>query len=69
MWAELKDKVKHRKPKTIEDLKKFCIEEWNKIEPKKYFKHFEEKIKLCKEIKRKGLMNIFKRNKEKRVKN
>ena len=51
VWAELKDKVKRRKPKTIEDLKKFCIEEWNKIEPKKYFKHFEEKIKLCKEIK------------------
>ena len=31
-------------------MKKFCLEEWNKIEPKKYFKNFEAKIKLCKEI-------------------
>ena len=50
VWAELKDKIKHRAPKTIEELKQYCLEEWNKIEPKKYFKNFEAKIKLCKEI-------------------
>ena len=31
VWVELKDKVRHGKPKTIKDLKKFSIEEWNKI--------------------------------------
>ena len=31
-------------------MKKYCLEEWNKIEPKKYFKNFEAKIKLCKQI-------------------
>ena len=31
-------------------MKKYCLEEWNKIEPKKYFKDFEAKIKLCKQI-------------------
>ena len=45
LWANLKKNVKNRDPKTKEDLKKFCIEEWNKINPKIYFKHFEEKIK------------------------
>ena len=50
VWAELKDKVGNRNPKTYEELKNYCIEEWNKIEPRKYFKNFEEKIKLCKEL-------------------
>ena len=31
-------------------MKQYCIEEWNNIDPKKYFKNFEAKIKLCKEI-------------------
>ena len=31
VWAELKDKVGNRNPKTYEDLKNDCIEEWNKI--------------------------------------
>ena len=47
---ELKDRVGNRNPQTYEDLKRYCIEEWNKIEPRKYFKNFEAKIKLCKEI-------------------
>ena len=50
VWAELKDRVRRRAPNTIEELKKYCLEEWNKIEPKKYFKNFEAKIKLCKQI-------------------
>ena len=50
VWAELKDKVGVRDPKTYEELKQYCIEEWNKIDSKKYFKNFEAKIKLCKEI-------------------
>ena len=31
-------------------MKLFCIEEWNILEPKKYFKNFEAKISLCNEI-------------------
>ena len=50
VWAELKDRVRHRATNTIEELKKYCLEEWNKIDPKKYFKNFEAKIKLCKKI-------------------
>ena len=50
VWAELKDRMGNRNPQTYEDLKRYCIEEWNKIEPRKYFKNFEAKIKLCKEI-------------------
>ena len=50
VWAELKDRVGNRNPQTYEDLKRYCIEEWNKIEPRKYFKNFEAKIKLCKEL-------------------
>ena len=34
LWANLKKEVKNRNPKTVEDLKKFCIEEWNKINKK-----------------------------------
>ena len=50
VWSDLKDKVGVSDPKTYEELKQYCIEEWNKIDPKKYFKNFEAKIKLCKEI-------------------
>ena len=47
LWANLKKEVKNRNPKNVEDLKQFCIEEWNKINPKIYFKHFIKKIKKC----------------------
>ena len=46
LWPELKDKVGVRDPKTYEELKQYYIEERNK----NYFKNFEAKIKLCKEI-------------------
>ena len=47
---EYKEKSLKEKLKDLEELKKYCLEEWNKIEPKKYFKDFEAKIKLCKQI-------------------
>ena len=34
LWAELKKRVKNRKPKNLEELKEITIEEWNQI-PKK----------------------------------
>ena len=40
LWANLKKNVKNRNPANYEELKKFCIEEWNKINPKNYFKNF-----------------------------
>ena len=50
--GEFKKEVKNRNPKNVKDLKNFCIGEWNKINPKIYFKYFIKKIK--KYIKLKG---------------
>ena len=33
LWRILKINVHKRNPKNIEDLKTFCVEEWNKITP------------------------------------
>ena len=50
LWAELKRKVKNRKPKNLEELKEITIEEWNQI-PKDYIKNlFTHFIKRCKNI-------------------
>ncbi len=51
LWANLKKEVKKKNPQTKEDLKNYCIEEWNKIKPKKYFENFIERIKKCIELK------------------
>ena len=40
LWANLKKNVKNRNPKDYEELKKFCIEEWNNINPQNYLKNF-----------------------------
>ena len=40
VWEELKEIDLNRNPKIYEEEKKYCIEEWNKIEPRKYFKNF-----------------------------
>ena len=53
LWAKLKKNVKLRYPKNIENLKKFTIEEWNKISKnyvKKQFRNFEEKLKKIIEL-------------------
>ena len=50
LWAELKRRVKNRKPKNLEELKEITIEEWNQI-PKDYIKNlFANFIKRCKKI-------------------
>jgi len=45
LWTNLKKNVKNRNPSDYEELKKFCIEEWNKINPKNYFKNFIKRVK------------------------
>ena len=65
IWSELKDRIRHRAPNIIEELKQYCLEEQNKIELKKYFKNFEAKIKLCKEIKGERLNEYNLREKRK----
>ena len=61
LWAELKNKVKKRKPKNLHELKIFTIEELNKI-PKNYiknqFKNFTEKLEKIIEINGRGLHQI-----------
>ena len=37
--------VKNRNPIDYNQLKQFCIEEWNQINPKNYFKNFIKKVK------------------------
>ena len=50
LWAELKKRVKNRKPKNLEELKEITIEEWNQI-PKDYIKSlFTDFIKRCKKV-------------------
>ena len=50
LWAELKKRVKNRKPKNLEELKEITIEEWNQI-PKDYIKSlFTNFIKRCKKV-------------------
>ena len=54
LWKRLKKKIKEREPKNKNDLKKFAIEEWNKI-PLKYiknqFKNFEKRCEKVIELK------------------
>ena len=50
LWAELKKRIKSRKPKNLEELKEIIIEEWNQI-PKDYIKSlFTNFIKRCKKV-------------------
>ena len=50
LWANLKKNVKNRNPKDYEELKKFCIEEWNNINPKNYLKNFIKRVKMVLKI-------------------
>ncbi len=58
LWANLKKNVKERNPKNYNDLKQYCIEEWNKINPKQYFKHFIKRIEKCIELNGEKLENF-----------
>ena len=54
LWALLKKNVKKRMPKDLDELKKFTIEEWNKIPedyPKKLVNNYLKRIKKVIEIK------------------
>ena len=46
LWANLKKKVKNRNPKDYDELKKFCIEEWNQINPHNYFKNYLRRVNM-----------------------
>ena len=51
LWANLKKNVKNRNPKDYDELKKYCLEEWNNINPKNYFKNFLKRVEMVLEIK------------------
>ena len=38
--GKFEENVKNRNPNYYNQLKQFCIEEWNQINPKNYFKNF-----------------------------
>ena len=47
LWAELKKRIKDRRPKNLDELRQISIEEWNKI-PKNFIqKLFKNFIKRC----------------------
>ena len=48
--GKFKKNVKNRNPKDYEELKKFCIEEWNNINPKNYLKNFIKRVKMVLKI-------------------
>ena len=50
LWAILKKNVKNRNPENYEQLKQFCIEEWNQINPKNYLKNFLKRVKMVLKI-------------------
>ena len=43
--GKFKKNVKNRNPNDYNQLKQFCIEEWNQINPKNYFKNFIKRVK------------------------
>ena len=53
IWGIIKPRVKRRDPKSIDDLKKYLLEEWNSIPisiVQNLFKEYLEKLKKCVEI-------------------
>ena len=55
IWAYIKPRIKRRNPQTLEELKKFILEEWNEI-PKKIIdncgKKLQKKIRKSNRIRR-----------------
>ena len=55
IWAYIKPRIKRRNPQTLEELKKFTLEEWNEI-PKKIIdncgKKLQKKIRKSNRIRR-----------------
>ena len=50
LWAELKKRIKDRRPKNLDELRQISIEEWNKIPQNFIQKLFKNFIKRCKKI-------------------
>ena len=50
LWAELKKRIKNRRPKNLDELRQISIEEWNKIPQNFIQKLFKNFIKRCKKI-------------------
>ena len=38
--------MKNKNPKDYEELKKICLEEWNKINPRNYFKNYLRRVNM-----------------------
>ena len=50
LWGIIKPRVRRRNPKTIEELKKYLLQEWNAIPQemvKNLCKNYLERIKKC----------------------
>ena len=47
---DTKKNVKNMNPEDYEQLKQYCIEEWNKINPKNYLKNFLKRVKMVLKI-------------------
>lgn len=42
VWLLLKYRIGRRFPRTIDELRQYVIEEWDKLEPQDYLKYIEE---------------------------
>ena len=54
LWAELKKRIKDRRPKNLDELRQISIEEWNKISQdfiRKLFRNFLKRYKKIIELK------------------
>ena len=51
VYRKIKKNVKNRNPKDYEELKKYCIGEWNKINPQNHLKNFIKRVKMLLKIK------------------
>ena len=68
LWAILNKNVKNRNPENYEQLKQFCIEEWNQINPKNYLKNFLKRVKMVLKINGNRLEDLKQIRKEKKRK-
>ena len=50
LWSDLKKRVKKRRPKNVNDLKKITLEEWNKIPLSLIQKKFINYVRRCQKV-------------------
>ena len=71
LWGYIKPRIKKRNPKTLDELKKFTLEEWNNI-PKKIIEktgtNYERRLKKVIEIKGERLKDFHLREIKKEAK-